>query len=138
MAFGEETSPDGGAVSESTTNGEETERPAATDAELPCVSFFPALPLAKTIELDDWRIGAVPSGVSWKPKLEAPARALLDSFGEHGCRHPSLVWHATRGVDGSPAPDRECMAMELAVTFAALDTRDGLAGASGDPERVHR
>lgn len=91
----------------------------------PILSFFPAIQLARNIELGEWAIGAPAETVAWRPEpFRELARTLLESAVRREFRHPALLWHRERGFDGSVPTDDEARAIQAAVRFAVLDNND--------------
>jgi hypothetical protein len=91
----------------------------------PHVSFFPALPLAKTIELGEWMVGTPPADTQWAPgRFRELSEKLIESFEKRGFKDGALMWHRDRGFDGSLPADEEIQAIRAAVAFAVLDAND--------------
>lgn len=62
----------------------------------PFFSFFPALPLSKTLQLGDWCIGYPPDDVPWRsPRFKELALAHLKTFDKQGFKG---------GADVAPRP----------------------------------
>jgi hypothetical protein len=98
----------------------------------PCYSFFPALPLEKTVTLGDWVVGVPPADVTWRtPRFRELADTLLSSFREMKFKDGAMLWHRERGFDGSRPSDAEINAIRAAVGFAAFDANDRLFGHRG-------
>src|SRR5213593_3437946 len=88
----------------------------------PCFSFFPALPTSRDLELGDWIIGTPPDDVAWRsPEFKELAEKLLISFATGNPRFEgsAVMWHRTRGFDGTPPSADEFTAIQAAVRFAA-------------------
>lgn len=90
----------------------------------PQLAFFPGLQLANNLELDEWVVGA-PGDIAWRsPSFRQQSERLLASFGSVGFPKPALVWHRTRGFDGTAIDDQAALAIRNAVRFAVLDAND--------------
>jgi hypothetical protein len=93
----------------------------------PHVGFFPALPLARTLDLGDWLVGLPSPDVPWRTdRLRELTQTLMASFSDSGFDNGALVWHRERGFDGTLPPDEARAAIAAAVGFAVLDTNDRL------------
>jgi hypothetical protein len=93
----------------------------------PHISFFPALPLAKNLELGEWVIGTPPAETRWAPgRFRELSLALVRSFEKRGFKNGALMWHRHLGFDGSLPTDEEIQAIRAAVAFAVLDANDPL------------
>ena len=91
----------------------------------PHISFFPALPLARNLELGDWVVGTPPAETPWAPgRFRELSLALIQSFERRGFKDGALMWHREHGFDGSLPADEEIQAIRAAVAFAALDAND--------------
>ncbi len=105
-------------------------RPSATKlrtmpSQNPHISFLPALPLAKNIELGEWIVGTPPVDTPWAPgRFRQLAEALIRSFEKRGFKDGALMWHRDRGFDGSLPSDEEIQAIRAAVAFSVLDAND--------------
>jgi len=93
-------------------------------SELPCLSFFPALRLARNVDLGAWIVGAPPADAAWRSqRFRALGTKLLDSFDDIGFTSPAIVWSPDSGLDGTPPRDA-AKALEAAIRFATLDAND--------------
>jgi len=93
------------------------------------VGFFPALPLARNLELGEWIAGTPPPETLWAPgRFRELSETLIRSFEKRGFKGGALLWHRERGFDGSLPSDEEITAIRAAVTFAVLDANDRLEG----------
>ncbi len=91
----------------------------------PHISFFPALPLAKNIELGQWVVGTPPDETKWASgRFRELSLKLIRSFEKRGFKDGALIWHRDRGFDGSKPSDDEIQAIRAAVAFAVLDAND--------------
>lgn len=101
----------------------------------PFFSFFPALPLSKTLRLGDWSIGKPSPDVAWRsPRFKELALKHLDAFAKEGFKDGALMWHQDRGFDGSMPEPAIWTAIKASMCFAALDANDQLLD---DPNAVH-
>lgn len=76
--------------------------------QYPHVGFFPALPLAKNIELGDWIIGKPPQNVAWRSdRFKSLSETLVASFEKIGFKNAAMFWHRDRGFDGTRPSDNE-------------------------------
>ena len=104
-----------------------------TQAEPRYVGFFPALPLAKNIELEEWVVGTAPADTQWaSSRFRELSETLVRSFGKLGFSGGAMLWHRDRGFDGSKPSDNLIAAIHAAVAFAALDANDWLRPIEGD------
>lgn len=95
----------------------------------PHFGFFPALPLAKNIELRDWIIGTPPKDVAWRSdRFKLLSETLVASFEKTGFRNAALLWHRERGFDGTRPSDDEIGAIQAAIRFTVLDANDHIFG----------
>lgn len=102
----------------------------------PCVSFFPALPLGRNLDLGDWLVGNPPKETRWRSeRFRTLATDLLASFEKLGFESAALVWQRDRGFDGVRPTDDQIKALGAAVSFAVLDANDALA--SDDVNKGH-
>lgn len=91
------------------------------------VGFFPALPLDKNIELDEWVVGTPPPGTPWvSSRFRELSETLARSFQKLGFKGGAMLWHRDRGFDGSKPSDNLIAAIHAAVAFAVLDANDRL------------
>jgi hypothetical protein len=98
----------------------------------PFFSFFPALPIEKTVSLGDWSVGCPSADVAWRSSgFRELAEKLLASFHELNFKNGALLWHKGRGFDGSRPSSAEIGAIRAAVAFAAFDANDRLFGHTG-------
>lgn len=101
----------------------------------PFFSFFPALPLSKTLHLGEWCIGTPDPKVPWRsPRFEQLARTHLNAFAKEGFKNGALMWHRERGFDGSMPEPQVWAAIRATMCFVALDANDHLFH---DPNAVH-
>ena len=64
----------------------------------PYVGFFPALSLARTLDLGDWLVGTPLADVPWRTdRLKELTQTLMASFSDLGFDNGALVWHRGRG-----------------------------------------
>jgi hypothetical protein len=91
----------------------------------PFFSFFPALPLSKTLRLGDWCIGKPDNAVAWRsPRFKDLVSKHVATFEKEGFKGGAWMWHSARGFDGSkPEPDVEA-AIRATICFVALDAND--------------
>lgn len=93
------------------------------------IGLFPALPLARNLELGEWIAGTPPSEISWAlGRFRELSETLMGSFANRGFKGGALLWHRDRGFDGSLPADEDIAAIRAAVTFAVLDANDRLDG----------
>jgi hypothetical protein len=93
--------------------------------EHPYISFFPALRLAKAIDLGDWRVGGAIQEVPWRnDRFRKLAEQLLSSLKDVGLPDPAIVHHAREGLNGEAPDIVESDVMQAAVRFAVLDAND--------------
>lgn len=101
----------------------------------PYFSFFPALPLSKTLRLGDWCVGYPPDDVAWhSPRFKELALTHLKTFEKQGFRGGALMWHCDRGFDGTIPDERTWAAIRATVCFIAIDANDHVRD---DPNAVH-
>lgn len=94
-------------------------------AETRCLGFFPALRLEKNLQFGDWMVGTPPRSTRWaSPRFQEVSTLLIKSFEKRKLRDGALLWHRTRGFDGSRPDDADAVAIAAAVAFAALDAND--------------
>ncbi len=93
----------------------------------PLFVFFPALPLARTLDFGEWLVGHPTYEVAWRPDpFRARAQALRASFSSQtrSFREGAVLWHRDRGVDGT-APSADALrSIHAATTFAMLNAND--------------
>jgi hypothetical protein len=96
----------------------------------PLFGVFPALRLAKDLELGDWCIGTPPATVSWRSdRFRELSLKLVESFKKSGFKEECpMLWHRSRGFDGTAPDARELGALVFAVNFVVLDANDQVAG----------
>ena len=98
-------------------------------------SFFPALPLSKTLQLGEWCIGTPGPKVPWRsPRFQELARLHLNAFTKEGFKGGALMWHKDRGFDGSMPEPHVWAAIRATVCFVGLDANDHVRH---DPNAVH-
>jgi hypothetical protein len=91
----------------------------------PYFSFFPALPLSRTLRLGDWCIGNPGSEVRWRsPRFKKLAQGHLNAFAKQGFEGGALMWHNAHGFDGSMPEPQVWAAVRATVCFVALDAND--------------
>ena len=91
------------------------------------IGFFPAVPLAKNLELGEWVVGSPPPETEWAPgRFRELSESLIRSFEKRGFTGGAWLWHRERGFDGSTPSDEDIGAIRAAVTFAVLDANDRL------------
>ena len=91
----------------------------------PYVCFFPALPLANSLALGEWRVGTPPTGIHWRSdRFKELVEALLGSFASDGFKEPAVTWHEQRGMSGERSSDEVLEALQAAVRFSSLDAND--------------
>lgn len=91
----------------------------------PFFSFFPALPLSKTLCLGDWCIGYPTDEVRWRSaRFKELALTHFKTFENQGFTGGALMWHRERGFDGSMPEPTVWSALRAAVCFVALDAND--------------
>jgi hypothetical protein len=70
-------------------------------------------------------VGNAPRETPWvSERFRELSEALIRSFEPAGFQGGAMLWHRTRGFDGTHPEDKELRALVQAVTFAALDTSD--------------
>lgn len=96
-----------------------------TTTPSPFFSFFPALPLSKSLRLGDWCIGSPADDVNWRsPRFKELALAHLKTFDNLGFKQGALMWHHDRGFDGS-MPDADVWAaIRTTICFVTVDAND--------------
>lgn len=100
--------------------------------EYPCIGFFPALPLKRTLVLGDWMVGGPPDDTPWRSaRFRELAETLHSSFSAFEFQGGAMLWHRERGFDGTPPSSAEIDAIRAAVGFAVLDANDRLFGHRG-------
>jgi len=92
----------------------------------PYLNFCPYLPLREPIEFADWSVGPLSAFAErWTDaRFKAQAEAFLRKFVDHEGKpleHPSLVVRRSGAVDCTRPKDAEISALNLALTFAALE-----------------
>jgi hypothetical protein len=101
----------------------------------PILCFFPALPLDRTLEFGEWRLGTPPADVVWRPDpFKRLAQALLASFENARYRDGAVLYHRDRGIDGTAPEVPSLRALYAAVAFAAADSNANLVN---DPNAGH-
>lgn len=91
----------------------------------PFFSFFPALPISKTLRLGDWCIGAPGTDVPWRSdRFKELALAHVASFAKEGFKDGAWMWHHAHGFDGSTPTPEIWAAIRATVCFVALDAND--------------
>lgn len=95
----------------------------------PYFSFFPALPLSKTLRLGDWCIGTPDTKVSWRSeRFQKLAQAHAESFVKRGYKGGAWMWHHAHGFDGSKPADEIWSAIRATICFVVLDANDYVRG----------
>ena len=101
----------------------------------PFLSFFPALPLAKTLHLGDWCIGTPGADVPWRSaRFKELVHAHVASFAKEGFKDGAWMWHHARGFDGSMPEPEVWAALRATMCFVALDVNDHVRD---DPNAGH-
>jgi len=101
----------------------------------PFFSFFPALPISKTLQLGDWCIGYPATDVAWhSTRFKELALTHMNTFEKQGFKQGALMWHRTHGFDGSMPDERTWAAIRASVCFVAIDANDHVRN---DPNAVH-
>jgi hypothetical protein len=91
------------------------------------VGFFPALPLARNLELGEWVVGTPEDNTPWASRrFRDLSESLVRSFEKVRFKGGAMLWHRDRGFDGSKPSDEEIQAIRAAVAFAVLDANDPL------------
>jgi hypothetical protein len=91
----------------------------------PFLNFFPAVQLARNLELGEWIVGVPDQTVAWRPEpFRELATKLLEASEPKEFKKPALVWHRERGFDGTHPSDDVAKAIQAAVRFALLDDND--------------
>jgi len=91
----------------------------------PFLNFFPAVQLARNLELGEWIVGTPDETVIWRAEpFRELANMLFEASEPKEFKKPALVWHRERGFDGSYPPDEVARAIQSAVRFALLDYND--------------
>lgn len=96
------------------------------DAPTTVVLALPYLPLDKPVRFSGWTVGPLDAADGrWaSAEFEARAKEFFSKFRDvngNPIAHPSIAFRSERGVDGALPEWREWEALELALTFAALD-----------------
>jgi hypothetical protein len=92
---------------------------------LPCIGFFPALPLANNLKFGEWMVGNPPPETYWaSERFKEISTLLIDSFKKRKLSGGAMLWHRTRGFDGSRPNGDEALAIVAAVAFSVLDAND--------------
>lgn len=106
-----------------------------SDGSNPFFSFFPALPLSKTLRLGDWCIGTPDTDVPWRSaRFRELALAHVASFAKEGFKDGAWMWHHARGFDGSMPEPEVWSAIRATTCFVALDANDHVRD---DPNAAH-
>ena len=98
---------------------------------LPRFAFLPALPLAKPLDLGEWRVGTPPPEVGWRSdRFKELAGSLLGSFEKVGLKGGAVFWHRDRGIDGTTPEGEALLAMQAAIRYGRREnpsTRSSLS-----------
>lgn len=91
----------------------------------PFLNFFPAVQLARNLELGEWTVGTPDENVAWRAgPFRELATKLLEASEPKEFKKPALVWHRERGFDGTYPSDDVARAIQAALRFALLDYND--------------
>lgn len=102
----------------------------------PYFSFFPALPLSKTLRLGEWCIGTPGPDVPWRSaRFKELATAYVESFVKQGFKKGAWMWHHAGGFDGSMPTPEIWSAIHATICFVTIDANDHVRGAADEADR---
>lgn len=89
------------------------------------MAFFPALRLAKGIDLGEWRVSGDVNGVPWRnDRFKELVQKLMSTFDAAEFPDGAMVFHREKGFNGEVPSEDLARNLEAAIRFAMLDAND--------------